>query len=266
MNTTPFTKIEATGNDFILFDHGDRQAPEFSTEEIRSLCNRNFGIGADGLITLGFLDTSEAFLGFFNSDGSAASMCGNALRAVGAYLKEEYRQRETTLHLGGRAHTVVHLEDSIYGASFPMVSEITEVKPAEAGSCYFLNTGTEHVVMIVDDLEHTDVLGLGRVLRYHSLFAPRGANANFVKILTPDSLAIRTYERGVEEETLSCGSGSVAAALVAKHLGLVAGSEIRISNRSPFETLISIKEKALPFEEIKLIGPARVVFSGRIQL
>jgi diaminopimelate epimerase len=167
MDTTPFFKIEATGNDFILFDHGDKPSPVFTTEQIKALCHRHFGIGADGVITLGFFDTSDAFLGFYNSDGSAATMCGNALRAVGAYLKNEYRLKETTVHLGGRAHTVIHIKDSSYGASFPQVTEITELNPKEAGACFFLNTGTEHVVVLVDDLETADILGLGRLLRYH---------------------------------------------------------------------------------------------------
>jgi len=261
---TEFTKIEGTGNDFVLFEKLEKITPE----TIRSVCDRHFGIGADGLISLKFSAADFVEVDFYNSDGSSATMCGNALRAIAAYLLKVHQLSSATVKLGGRNLRVGTTSDKLQFATFPVVTEIKGpvVEVAEYGEAYFLNTGTEHVVIPLPDLSDLPVTTLGRELRYHSAFAPKGTNINFVRWLNPGALEIRTYERGVEDETLSCGSGSVAAAIVGRYLGILKEEEIVITNRSPFPTRVKVPGNTLPIGDVELIGPANVVFRGEIEL
>lgn len=261
-----FTKIEGTGNDFILFEASS--LPTILPEKIPQICNRNFGIGADGLIILHRKSNNLVSLDFYNSDSLPASMCGNALRAIGAYLYKKNDLEESTVELGGRAHRVGKHQEGFF-AEFPIVESISgpiQNLDSRVSEIYFLHTGTEHLVIECHDLENLDVVGIGKTLRYHKEFAPRGTNVNFVKFLTDDSLEIRTYERGVEDETLSCGSGTVAAAVVGRYLGKLKEPLITIKNRSPFPAWVNVPGYSLPFNGIELIGPANVVFTGAIDI
>jgi diaminopimelate epimerase len=209
-----FSKYSATGNDFALFDNRKNDL-SFSEKDIEKLCHRKLGIGADGIV---FVDKSEKYpfkMTYFNSDGKEAEMCGNGARSIAHF-----------------AHHVLQLSDipsyefetmnSVYKAMVKddfVKLQMTEVKDEDVkdvsftDNSFYINTGVPHLVIEVDDLDSVDVNTLGRDYRNHKNLAPEGANVNFIQVQDNQTFSIRTYERGVEAETLSCGTGVTASAI-----------------------------------------------------
>ena len=220
----PFTKMVATGNDFLIVDARRlRQRRTLPWKAVsRALCDRHQGIGADGLLVLESSAAADVKMRVFNPDGSEAQMCGNGARCVALYLAQRRRDKgRDAIVLKTRAGRVsAEVRDGRVAMRLMDPTDLrlnlsldVERRHLQMG---FINTGVPHVVVPVADLETVDVNRLGRAIRYHSAFSPRGTNVNFVQ---PDPghtnrLRVRTYERGVEEETLSCGTGVAAAALV----------------------------------------------------
>lgn len=264
-----FHKLHGCGNDFIFIDNRTLQLPrEHMAQWATVLCQRAFSIGADGLI---FLEAPAPDPGcdyrwhFFNADGSRAEMCGNASRCAASLA--------VRLDLAGPAHRF--LTDA-----GPILAQVLEESPAGArvkvqltaphdlwlgepltlnGTTYtvnHVNTGVPHAVVIVDDVWSVDVKTLGRALRHHERFAPRGTNANFIQILNSNTIHLRTYERGVEDETYACGTGAAASALVAQQLGFAA-AEVNITTTGK-EVLTITSDGGQVF----LTGAAAYVFAG----
>ncbi len=261
----PFTKIEATGNDFIVFDASDLEKGGLPGTLIQKLCHRRFGIGADGVIIMNQLQ-----MRYFNADGSVGEMCGNGLRAATRFAFEKKRVkpgREIRLLADDGLHGVALESENyiqveiLFHESEEPVQFNAQVFDSRLSFLRFLNTGVPHVVLeVLGDLENIDVEKIGKKIRKHSTFAPKGTNVNFLKRLSSSKIQIRTYERGVEAETLSCGTGSVASALTLFERS--ARSEQRLTVETRGGTLEVQRNKAGLF----LSGPAHISFTGQVDL
>ena len=257
-----FYKYQGTGNDFILID--DRAAQMFPAANkplIERLCDRRFGIGADGLILLQNDDDYDFRMVYFNADGAEGSMCGNGGRCIVRFAHDLglFETKTRFIAVDGEHLAEVHGDEVRLKMSDVLGME-------EREGLTFLNTGSPHVVRFVDDLNNPDAVNVvadGRTIRHDARFAPGGTNVNFVQAMPDNSLYVRTYERGVEDETYSCGTGVTAVALVAcKQTGMrspamikTLGGNLRISFRAHTDGR---------FDEIYLIGPATRVFTGTI--
>lgn len=221
MNTIRFQKWQGAGNDFIIIDNRNQQVEILSPQMIRELCDRHFGIGADGLMLVGPSTGYDFEMIFYNSDGNQAEMCGNGGRCIAAMASQAgiFTGSTTFLTTDGPHEAVVIRKDriklrmtdvnDIEFVTIPAIEHLTIEKACR------LNTGVPHLVVFVDDLDSINVDTVGRTLRNLPQFSPAGTNVNFVKVTGP-TVTVRTYERGVEGETLACGTGNVAAALAAE--------------------------------------------------
>lgn len=264
----PFTKVDATGNDFVVVDLSDVEGPA-AWERVWGraaveMCDRRRGVGADGLVTVsrqgGVADVATT-----NPDGSVATVCGNALRGVALFLSDRYGETRGELRMSGRPHRF-----SVAGGtacvSLPGLSGVTGPSVHEGQELYVVHTGTEHVVAFTDDVESVDVAGLGRRIRHAPGFAPLGTNVNFVQVVTEAALRVRTYERGVEAETLSCGSGAVASALVARWTGRAGAEALLLHTRAGSPLRVRFAGDSRSPSQACLCGEASIVFSGTHRL
>jgi diaminopimelate epimerase len=256
-----FYKYQGTGNDFILIDNRLNEI-SLTTEQINFLCHRRFGIGADGLMLLELEPGFDFKMVYYNSDGNPSSMCGNGGRCITAFAKHLglIDNKAKFLATDG-AHEATIDENEIVSL------KMQDVKNVEAGNDFFyLNTGSPHYVKFISDVEKFDVKNMGYLIRNSERFKEEGTNVNFIERLE-DSLFVRTYERGVEDETYSCGTGVTAAALVAAIKGVSNGK-----NNCLIKTLggdLEVKfERVLEqnFYNIWLIGHAVMVFKGSISI
>lgn len=253
-----FVKYQGAGNDFVIINLMDKTADvSFSKDQIVQLCDRRFGIGADGLMLLKPHEEYDFFMDYYNSDGSGGMFCGNGGRCIVAFAKRTgVIENETTFLANDGIH-----QASIDAAGWVKLKmkDTDSIVPVLEG-CY-LNTGTDHYVQFVEDLENINVFEKGQFIRYHEALAPRGANANFVSGDT-SQLVIATYERGVEDETLACGTGIVAAAIVAiKNANQMGDSIVPVKAKGGhMEVRLSYDGKV--FTNIWLCGPGKFVFEG----
>ena len=256
--TIPFEKYQATGNDFVLIDNRDGSFPKTDQALVARLCHRKFGIGADGLILIEESTLANFTLVYFNADGALGSFCGNGSRAatrfaasLGLIIDEGKLESFDGLHQASIRQNVIKMSM----ASVQNGSKILN------GT--FIDTGSPHYVELRNNLDSLNVFTEGKLLREHEQFKPGGANINFVEIEAPEKIAVRTFERGVEDETLSCGTGVTAAALVTAE---GSGSHQVEVNTLGGDLEIIFDKTAAGFENVFLIGPAEKVFSGEIQL
>jgi diaminopimelate epimerase len=217
-----FSKLSGSGNDFILIDNRDGRVPkERLSETARRLCRRKFSVGADGFIALERSETADFRWQFFNADGSTAEMCGNGGRCAARFAAERGLAGERLCFetLAGTIRAEVRGSRVKLELPPPGAWEPDREIPLDSGSvrASSLHTGVPHAVVCVEDLEAVDVEGLGRRIRFHPLFRPAGTNADFIRRGEGNRILLRTYERGVEAETLACGTGAVAGACVASH-------------------------------------------------
>jgi len=261
-----FVKASGAGNDFVLIDNWAGSLKVSQPELAVALCSRPFGIGADGLLVLEKSTRAGFQMRYYNADGSYGGMCGNGGRCIARFA-----------FLRGLAPRTMTFEalDYIYAAEVTGEKVTLKMKPPadyhsnlalEIGSqslvAQYVDTGSPHVILRVDDLESADVLGLGRTIRFHKAFLPAGTNVNFIRLLGAESIAIRTYERGVENETLACGTGSVAAAVIA-HLSYNVSQPVHVRVRSGEELLVHLKSSGENIAEALLEGSAHILFSGK---
>jgi diaminopimelate epimerase len=249
-----FFKYHGTGNDFIMVDNRENFWQP-TAEEVAELCDRHFGIGADGLILIESDEETEFYMNYFNSDGSQ-SFCGNGSRCAVAFVKSlgMLEKEEASF----RAIDGYH-EAKMEGEEISIrMSDVTEVIVRNENE-YFVNTGSPHIVRMVEDL-NIDVMELGSEVRYSQEFEQEGTNVNFLTLLNENEAMVRTYERGVEGETLSCGTGVTACALVMHQLSTNAGQkEIHALGG---DLIVRFEKTSKGYENIWLCGPAQLVYKG----
>lgn len=270
MKSVEFTKMVATGNDFVLLDNRGKKAEKkigSLSKFAKTVCARRLSVGADGLLAVENSKQADIMMRIFNPDGSEVTMCGNGSRCAAYYtaqkgitknrLSIETKAGILKAHVGKNGVRIEMMEPKEFKSRFSIdvYDETFEVD--------FLHTGVPHVVYFVEDLESFDVKRFGKEIRFHKEFASEGTNANFVKILDRHDIAIRTYERGVEEETLACGTGAVASAIVASELHSVE-PPVRVKTRGGDVLTVHFKKKDGRYRDVFLEGEVRLVYEGRV--
>jgi len=256
----PFQKYQGTGNDFIMIDNLSGDYSFFGTQHVQQLCDRRFGIGADGLILIQSHPTLDFEADYYNSDGSK-SFCGNGARcAVHFYARNLANQREFKFMAIDGIHSARIIANEV-------ILEMSSVESIEKYSnAFVLNTGSPHYVEYVDDLLTLDVLRVGREIRYSDDFSEVGINVNFIKKNYPKHISIRTYERGVEDETLSCGTGATACALVEGKAFSEGNHSVCVDVLGGQLHVSFIRREDGSFSDVTLQGPATFVFEGEINV
>lgn len=258
-----FSKYHGAGNDFVLID--EKGLPNVDLSHLaRVLCHRQHGIGADGLILLSDSSVADYKMRIFNADGSEPAMCGNGIRCLFDFIQKRCCLRIETL--SGILACRQNGDQVAVNLGTPQILHWPLKLPQ--GEAYVVDTGVPHAVLFVDDLDAVDVQEIGAKVRFSTHFAPHGVNVNFVTVLEPGKIALRSYERGVEAETLACGTGAAAAAFVAVKLhGL--SMPISTLTRLSFQHPVQYRQD-LNFQlftnEIEMLGPAEKVFEGAIDL
>jgi diaminopimelate epimerase len=253
-----FHKYQATGNDFVLIDN--RSGNYFFTkEQIEKICDRRFGIGADGLMLIEKHPTLDFDLVYYNSDGSQ-SLCGNGSRAA---VLMASRLGLLNAHTEFNAYDGTHQAELLNtGIVRLKMNDVTTVK--KINDDYFINTGSPHYLKFVTDIKIYPVVDEGKKIRYSLTYAPKGTNVNFIQLLENNTIFVRTYEKGVEDETLSCGTGVTAAALAASFHGYTSPVQVKVRGG---ELSVEFKSgQAGTFQHIFLVGPAKMVFEGTLEL
>jgi diaminopimelate epimerase len=268
MEKIEFYKMSGSGNDFIIVDNRDKIVDEIDLSNfIVKVCRRRMSVGADGFILVENTEGADFKWRFFNSDGSVAEMCGNGARCVARFA-----------YLNGIAGSEMSFETGAGIVEAQVAGESVKIKmtdPSDLKTDYTLelkdrsisvssiNTGVPHVVMVTDTLDDVEVVKMGREIRFHDMFAPAGTNVNFICPIKDDTIGVRTYERGVEDETLACGTGSVAGALImARKMKIDA--PIHVLTRSGGNLKIYYKEKDATYQDIYLEGDARVIYRAKL--
>jgi len=268
----PFYKLQGAGNDFIIIDNRNRQFPLLEIiKSIPVFCDRRFGIGADGLIALSPSDSSEYEMKYFNSDGSDAGMCGNGGRCAARLATYLGVVENHSFEVHGKVYNAQVNPDTVL-LHFPATPSFQSVNDDEFGQIYIINTGTEHICIQVSNeiIDNHDLLrSWGRRLRYDKRFSPKGTNVNFFIPLSDSEIKLVTYERGVEEITLACGTGALAAAICCDYTSAIHSSDKPILVQCLGGELIThFKrfEKENYYINLKLEGPAEIVYTGNIQI
>ncbi len=266
----PFWKMHGAGNDFILVDDRERRFPDADHPYIARIATPKYGVGAEGVILIQPSDTADFRMRFYNPDGSEVEMCGNGARCV-ARLAHEIGAAPAEMcfdTVAGPISASVLGNDQVRLTMTPPKDWILDGELDLLGNptrFHFVNSGVPHVVIETDDLDAVDLPRLGAALRYHERFQPRGTNANFIQVTGPDSLRVRTYERGVEAETLACGTGMVACGLIAGKLGRVS-IPVQITCAAGDILQVAYSDTPGGAENVTLTGPAVHVFQGQLPL
>ncbi len=265
-----FWKMNGAGNDFVVIDNRDKKYA-LSTKQIAALCDRHRGVGADGLLAVEPAQKGADFrMRYYNADGGEAEMCGNGARCFATFANK----------LSGGQRDVISFETpaGVISATFEGVKVClamsvphtlrTDLELEVNGivhTVHFINTGVPHAVVPVEVMETVPVRVLGAALRHHPEFQPKGTNVNFMKVLKKSTIAIRTYERGVEDETLACGTGMVACAIIHAHLTGIEGP-VSVKVRGGDTLQVGFARNGHIWQNVTLTGPADIVFEGEIKL
>lgn len=264
-----FTKAVATGNDFIIIDNRGKKFKDGLSEFARRVCDRKYGIGADGLLLIENSKAADFKMRIFNPDGSEAEMCGNGSRCAALYA---YKNKIASGNMGIETTAGV-LNAGVKGEGVKV--KLTDPKDIHWNLCLminecpykvdFANTGVPHVIHFVEDIQKVGVKELGSKMRYHPEFSPAGANVDFVEIAdrSKKKVLVRTYERGVEDETLACGTGAVASAIIAAESEDLS-SPITVETRSGEALKVYFEEIEGRFKNVYLEGKARLVYEGEL--
>jgi diaminopimelate epimerase len=256
-----FSKYEGTGNDFILIDDRKLQFP-VTKELITQLCDRHYGIGADGLLLLRHSEGYDFGMTYFNADGSPATFCGNGGRCIAAFAAHSGLIRGKCRFMAADGIHEARITEENGRTLQVELSMVDAMIYNLDHELFYMNTGTYHVVKFVENPDNVDVTEEGRSLRYEARYEPHGTNVNFARLLKKE-LYVRTYEKGVEDETLSCGTGVTASAIAAS---LKYGGDSFFVNTAGGRLQVSFKRDEARFRNVRLIGPARLVFEGSIQI
>lgn len=253
----PFVKYQGTGNDFIMIDNRSGKWDHLSVNIIRAMCDRKYGIGADGLIKINAHDELDFEVDYYNSDGSR-SFCGNGARCAVAFARSK---GINTSHSHFLAIDGKHEASQVGGIISLRMNDVYNVSGHNAD--YVLNTGSPHYVRFIDEVKDFPVYKEGVAIRYSKEYAEQGINVNFTQMIGPKSLYVLTYERGVEDETLSCGTGVTAAAIALALKSELFGEQIiNIQTKGGQLQVTYNRTGETTFSDIFLIGPAVRVFEG----
>lgn len=256
-----FFKYQGTGNDFIILDNRDGKYNDLTSSQIKHICNRRFGIGADGLILLSNKKYLDFEMTYYNADGNESSMCGNGGRCLVKFAKLMgiHKSIYHFIAIDGKHEAEIDRHDIIR-------LKMQNVYNVEYHSGHMvINTGSPHFVKFATNVEDIDVVETGREIRYSKEFKNEGINVNFVETIGEDDIFMRTYERGVEDETLSCGTGVTAAALMSAH-NENGFNRVEVKTKGGKLSVEFEKIDDQHFENIWLCGPADMVYKGEIEL
>jgi diaminopimelate epimerase len=265
----PFSKYSGSGNDFIFIDNREGHLPITPNRMFSKLCHRKNGIGADGVVLVEPSATADFKMRIFNADGGEAEMCGNGARCLYKFL-HEIGQPKIQYHIETlKSNIHLRAEDEAVCVSMPDPCDLRDpiILADDLGPMpfYYINTGVPHVVCFVNDLQDPKWMAMAPKIRYHKHFQPNGVNVNFVEVDTAQQLHIRTYERGVEEETLSCGTGATAVGLIMADLHNIL-PPITLIPKSKEKLKINFKKTHDGFRQVELNGSASFIFKGIINL
>ncbi|MGY5850465.1 diaminopimelate epimerase [Salegentibacter sp. F14] len=259
--TLEFFKYQGTGNDFVVIDNRTLFFPKNNTNLVNFLCDRKFGIGADGLMLLENPDQKDDDfkMVYYNADGNQSSMCGNGGRCLVAFANHlgiiEDKAKFTAIDGPHKAS----LNNGLVSLQMQDVKVIEQV-----GEALFLDTGSPHYIEFTKAIDSLDIKKQGAAIRYNSLYREKGTNVNFVEQLSEHEYKVRTYERGVEDETLSCGTGVTAVAIAASASNRAAGESVKLQTQGGTLS-VSFKKEGDRYNEVWLTGPATQVFKGEIE-
>ena len=264
-----FTKMNGAGNDFVMIDNRAGEV-QLAPEEITRICDRHSGVGADGILMLEKAQNGADFrMRYYNRDGGEAEMCGNGARCFARFANKIAGARNDVRFETPAGIIGAHLHDDL------VTLEMSEPKDlrlsvrlqigGEEAIVHYINSGVPHVVVPLSRIDVVDVRSKGERIRCHKEFSPQGANANFIEKRGPKKIAVRTYERGVEDETLACGTGVVASALIFAVTEKVEGP-ISVMVRSGSELSVDFERDGDHFRDVTLTGPAEFVFEGTIDV
>jgi len=268
-SSMPFAKMHASANDFVVIDNRSKVVSEKASSLAIRLCERKTGIGADGMLLLENPSGIKADfrMRIFNPDGSEAEMCGNGARCIALFafakgvaperMRIETKAKPVSAEIKGERVRLSLSSPKKPGMDFPVKVKGRNIKVS------YINTGVPHTVIFVHGLKEVDVDGIGSAIRHHGKFAPAGTNVDFVSVEDERSVSIRTYERGVEGETLACGTGSVASAIVAGIKGYVA-PPVNVKTRGGEVLKVSYRIEKDGIKDVYLEGGAKIVYEGRI--
>jgi len=266
-----FTKMNGAGNDFVCVDNRDNSI-NLTKGQIASLCDRNRGVGADGLLAVEPAQNGADFrMRYYNADGGEAEMCGSGARCFGRYANQlaggSFEKVTFETIAGVIAAEFVEGDNVRIQLSEPFDLKLNQDAKifGEQSTIHSVNTGVPHAVVMVDEIANIDIIPAGSSVRNNELFAPAGTNANFAQVLAPGSLAIRTYERGVENETLACGTGMVACAIVHNQLTETPPPiNVRVAGGDDLQ--VDFQRDGDNYSQVTLTGPADFVFDGEISI
>lgn len=253
-----FYKYQGTGNDFVMIDNRQQAFDKNNTKHVAFLCDRRFGIGADGLILLENHPDYDFKMVYYNADGNESSMCGNGGRCLVAFAKQ----------MGVISNKAIfEAIDGVHHAS--IAGDIVKLQMVDVDAIeryenhVFLNTGSPHHVQFENEIQEFDIKSKGSEIRYGAPYYKTGSNVNFVKKITEEAFRVRTYERGVEDETLSCGTGVTAVAIAMHALGETKQNTVKLHVEGG-ELEVCFEEQDESYNNVWLIGPAKMVFEGKI--
>jgi diaminopimelate epimerase len=271
-----FLKMSGAGNDFVVIDNRRGTVTE-PVAFARVVCDRRRGVGADGLLLLENSNRSDFQMKYYNADGSYGGMCGNGGRCISrfAYLKEIVASEQMKFDALDHVYRAQILKDDVkLTMKNPSDIRSNEMLPMDGLNLisHYIDTGSPHCVIFLDQnkdilgtLRDLDVYGIGKTIRYHKSFSPNGTNVNFVEGVDSNTIRIRTYERGVEAETLACGTGSVASAILANQIGGVRAPVV-VQTQSGESLQVDFQNRGMSvYEEVSLLGSAHVTFAGAIR-
>ena len=265
-----FVKMNGAGNDFVLIDNRTQKL-KLSRDQVVRVCDRHRGVGADGLILLTPARSAKADWAweFFNSDGSTGEMCGNGARCFARFVKKQTGlDRDFTFETeAGLISAAFKGERVTVNLTDPIGLKLNDTVALRGGPqlLHSLNTGVPHAVLFVPDADQAMVMQLGPEIRRHAHFGAKGTNVNFVQVLGPERIRVRTFERGVEGETLACGTGVTASALISARVHHF-GSPVRVQVQGGDQLEVSFQDRNGGFSDVRLTGPADFVFEGTLEI
>lgn len=272
MNKIPFMKFSGAGNDFVIINNLENLVDSTDTNFVKKVCERRMSVGADGVLLVEKADgigtgSVDFRMRYFNADGGEVETCGNGARCISrfAYLNGIVTEKMRFLTNAGVYESEIVGDNVKVRMSQPTDIRLNVPLQLKDGvhTVGFANSGVPHVVFFVDDLDGTNVFDMGQQTRYHADFKPAGTNANFIRIQSSERLEIRTYERGVEDETLACGTGSIASAIVSAALGKVM-SPVSVKTASGVVLKIHFDMSDGEPKNVYLEGDARVIYAGEL--